>query len=377
MNPPIVINAFKRPESLRRLLKSLSVADVPENVDLIFSLEGGASGEVKSLAKAFIWPFGQKQIIEHEKPFGLVGHYYYCGSLSKTYGAIIYLEDDLFVGTGFYRYALQLLTFYTDDEIAGFSLNSLWFNGYLHTPFIPIDDGNPCFFLQVPWYQGQIYTAQQWSLFETWLSDYTGVIPSDLMIHDYFRNFPDDDWFPIKTQYLIETNRYYCFPRVSHCVNFGDSGTHFKKKTTFFQTNLAMATSYSLALVPFQNCLAVYDSFHELLPNRLKRMAPHLDEFDFTVDMNGLKKISLIKTPYLLTNRNSKSSLRSFGLEMRPQELNVIYEINGHFFNLCKTGDLTIQADSFTLFNYYYRFRLKRKTTIKLIVQLIKSLFRN
>lgn len=375
MNPPIVINAFKRPESLERLLNSLSAANIPENVNLIFSLEGGATPEVKALAKSYTWLHGQKQIIEHENPFGLIGHYYYCGSLSKTYGAIIYLEDDLFAGAGFYHYALQLLTYYSDDEIAGFSLNSLWFNGYLHTPFTPIDDGNPCFFLQVPWYQGQIYTARQWSLFETWLAGYTGVIPSDLMIHDYFRNFPNDDWFPIKTQYLIETNRYYCFPRISHCINFGDKGTHFKKKTDFFQANLAMASTNRFSFIPFQNCLSVYDSFHEILPDRLKRMVPDLATYDFTVDLNGLKKISHIKTPLLLTNRKVLSSLRSFGLEMRPQELNVIYAIDGSFFKLSKISDIVGEADSTLLFKYHYRIRLNRKSIIKLIVRLIKSLY--
>jgi len=378
MNPPIVINAFQRPLSLKRLLSSLEMASIPNDVDLIFSLEGGAIEEVRQLAETFQWKYGGKQIIQHESRKGLIEHFRYCGNLSKKYGAIVYLEDDLFVGKAFYSYSLEVLRYYANEtRLAGFSLNSLWFNGYLHTPFNPIDDGNACFFLQVPWYQGQIYTARQWEHFELWLSS-KKEMAEDLMIHDSFRNFPNDDWFPIKTQYLIETGKYYGFPRISHCVNFGDTGTHFKRKTNFFQTELAVGIG-NINFISFSESLAVYDSFYEIERERLKLLAPFLKDYDFVVDLNGMKKLSLVTSPFIITNRKSNNSVMQFGLEMKPHELNIIYQIQGNFFHLSEVKQVIEepgQSGNFLiLFNYHHRYKLKRKETLQLILQFIRSLW--
>jgi hypothetical protein len=381
MNPPIVVNAFKRPQSLKRLLSSLAQADIPANVDLIFSLEGGAPIEVQQLTEQFNWPFGTKQVLIQPVKLGLINHYLHCLDITKRYGAIVYLEDDLFVGRAFYLYALQVLKHYSQESrIAGFSLNSLWFNGYLHTPFKPVDDGGTCFYFQTPWYQGQVYTAQQVIEFESWFVSRKRPIPYDLMIHETFRHFSDDEWFPIKTQYLIETDKYYCFPRISHCVNFGDTGTHFKTKTDFFQTELALNLG-AVNMLPFDESVAVYDSFYEIIPDRFKRLALQLAGFDLTIDLNGQKPLSLIKTDYLLTIRRSNKPIQQFALEMRPPELNIIYRVGGNsFYSLTEVKDVKDEpiklSQIYRLFQYHYRFKLRRKTKLYLVLQWTKSLFR-
>ncbi len=377
MHPPIVINAYQRPQSLKRLLLSLDQAIIPDQVDIIFSLEAGAAAGVKDLTNSFDWKYGNKKVIQHEEKRGLIGHFIFCGNLSQEFGGIVYLEDDLFVGPFFYHYALEALNHYANEPmLAGFSLNCLWFNGYLHTPFKPLDDGNSCFFLQVPWYQGQVYSAQQWADFETWYKQRKDI-PPDLMIHDAFRNFPNDDWFPIKTQYLIENGKYYAFPRISHCVNFGDAGTHFITKTNFFQTELAMGLGNQTFNL-FDKCLAVYDSFYELDPDRLKQLAPELKDIELTVDFNGSKKLTLIKSRFILTSRTSTKPIQQYALEMRPPELNVSYKIEGDFFTLSEVQHVKDKTTAFnfnTLFNYHYRFKRQRKLTLKLILQLIRSLW--
>ncbi|MEO9965940.1 MAG: hypothetical protein ABJF11_09140 [Reichenbachiella sp.] len=371
-SPTIVINAYNRPDSLRRLLTSLKMATIPTESNLVFSLEFGAHPEVMTQVKNFEWKYGNKEIIQQEKKLGLIGHFLFCGGLTKKLGDIVYLEDDLFVGKSFYQYSQQVLTQYGDDEnLAGFSLNALWFNGYLHMPFHPFDDGNGCFFLQVPWYQGQVYTAKQWSHFEQWYHQKMEM-GDDLLIHEMFRNYTlQDDWFPIKTQYLIENKKYYAFPRVAHCVNFGDVGVHFQKTTNFFQTELSMASQLP-QLIPFEESLAVYDSFYELIPDRLKRLCPHFEHLDFELDLNGTKELSKIKSDYIISSVRPDEYERSFGLEMRPQELNLVYQIEGEHFYLARRDHYKI--DSFknrrlmSMFNYHYRFKLSKKQKLSFIL---------
>lgn len=371
-SPTIVINAYNRPRSLHRLLSSLILSDIAQGTNLVFSLEFDPHPEVISQVNDFSWDHGKKEIIRQEKKLGLVGHFLFCGGLTKRFGAIIYLEDDLFVGRSFYKYSLQVLKQYGEEEnLAGFSLNALWFNGYLHIPFYPVDDGNACFFLQVPWFQGQIYTPKQWSHFEDWY-DHKTSIEDDLLIHDLFRNFKlQDEWFPIKTQYLIETNKYYCFPRTAHCVNFGDVGVHFQKTTNFFQTELSVGEVIP-NMIPFKESLAVYDSFYELLPEKLITLTPHLKAYDFELDLNGTKDVAKIKSQYIITSVKPNQYELSYGLEMRPQELNIIYQIEGNHFYLVKSDQLKKDRNKHKRqrdqLNYHHRFKLTKVQQLKLVL---------
>jgi len=364
MNPAIVINAYNRPDSLRRLLTSLQQAAIPNEVNIIFSLEFGAHVDVVQQVDDFLWKYGEKIIIRKQEKQGLIGHFIACGDLTTQYGTIIYLEDDLFVGTDFYKYTKAVLQQYQDENrIAGFSFNALWFNGYQHLPFKPVDDGGACFFLQVPWYQGQVYTAVQWAHFRNWYNNYKGV-DSSLQMHPLFKNYQlTDDWFPIKTQYLVESGKYYCFPRVSQCINFGDAGTHFQSKTNFFQTELALRFD-NTSFKSFDESLAVYDSFFELLPAKMKILTPHLKHYNFECDLNGMKDASIVQAEYIITSQKPASYIKSYALEMRPQELNIIYDIAGEHFYLAKTGELkNTKPDKqlyYKQFFYHNRFKLTR-----------------
>jgi len=373
MNPAIVINAYNRPESLRRLLMSLQQAYIAEGTVLIFSLEHDAHDDVVKQAETFHWQYGEKNIIQQQKKLGLVGHFLFCGDLTTRYGTIIYLEDDLFVGHDFYKYAIATLAQYQNEErLAGFSLNALWFNGYLHLPFKPLDDGNSCFFLQVPWYQGQIYTPAQWQHFKSWYNNYKGV-NHELQMHTILKNYKlTDDWFPVKTQYLIETGKYYCFPRSAQCVNFGDAGTHFANSTNFFQTELALRFDNNV-FKPFDDCVAVYDSFFELSPLLLKKVAPHLKDIDLELDLNATKDLSKVKSEYVLTPVQPETYLKAYALEMRPQELNIIYDIEGKYFYLAKTnmvqGFAARKNSFYEKFLYYNRFKLTRKQKLNIFLK--------
>ncbi len=264
MQPAVVVCAYNRPQALARLLASLNSAQYPPNAKIRLHIsidrsEIGISQEVLQIAEQFNWNYGEKIVAPQGHHLGLVEHINFCGGLSQEYGQIILLEDDLFVSNSFYGFAAQALEFYCADEyIAGISLYGLGFNGYTHNPFIPIHDGSDIFFLQIPYTQGQAFTSRQWSQFLSWQAASNILVSAEDKIHEMFLDFNAEDWFPARTKYLIETGRFFVFPRVSLVTGFGDAGTHFTRKSSYFQVPLEF-NKKCFSLDTLEDSIAVYD----------------------------------------------------------------------------------------------------------------------
>ena len=72
---PIVVVAYNRLESLKRILASLSRGEYPrEPVELIISIDRGDNQEVLQYADAFPWPYGEKRVIYRPENLGLKRH---------------------------------------------------------------------------------------------------------------------------------------------------------------------------------------------------------------------------------------------------------------------------------------------------------------
>ena len=110
-NIAIVVVAYNRVTSLNRLLNSLLQADV-EDAPLIISIDKSNTDTVERFANNFIWPFGEKKVITHDKNLGLRTHILSVGDWLDMYDAIIVLEDDIVVTPGFYRYAVSAYSYY-------------------------------------------------------------------------------------------------------------------------------------------------------------------------------------------------------------------------------------------------------------------------
>jgi hypothetical protein len=343
--PAIVVCAYNRPSALQRLLHSLHAAYYPpeQPVPLHISIDRGDSPAVQAVlevAKAFDWPYGPKQVALQPSHLGLLRHFYASGELSCCYGEIILLEDDLMVGAPFYDYACQALDAYRDDpRIAGVSLYSLWFNGYTHHAFTPLPDDSDVFFLQIPYTQGQAFTRSQWEQFTSWQAagrHLSGPLPG---LPDMFLRFDAEDWFPMRTRYLVDSGRTYVFPRLSLATGAGDSGTHFAQPSYFFQVALQNFKRH-YQFQPFDQAPAVYDAFFEILPERLKRLTTAVNEYDICVDLNGTKARHNLTGKYVLTSRPADGAIRQFGRSMWPAEANLLYEVPGDEIRLCAVEDL-------------------------------------
>ncbi len=325
--PAIIVNAYNRPASLARLLESLSRARIPSGTRLVISIDGGGDPQVVQIAQAFPWIPGPKEVLPRPQNLGLVGHFLACGALTRRFGDIVYLEDDLAVSRSFFAFASQALDAYREERrIAGISLNRLWFNGYTQHPFFPLPDAADVFFAAIYWYQGQAYTARMWADFETWWQTKPARTPGT-GLHPLLLPHPrwENDFFPDAMHYLANTGRFFAFPRESHTTHFGDPGTHFPRQTGFFHTPLQHHKD-TFALGSLDEAPAVYDGFYELLPDRLQHSLPGLD---FDVDLNGTRPADALQKPYVLTTRPVRSAERTFALALRPPELNVLDAVPG------------------------------------------------
>ncbi|MEL6484270.1 MAG: hypothetical protein AAFP96_05420, partial [Bacteroidota bacterium] len=93
-HPAIVVVAFNRPKSLKRVLKSVQTAFYPSEIEipLIISIDYSPTNkEVLEIAHDFTWKNGAKQVIQHRENLGLKEHILSCGDLSEKYGGVIVL----------------------------------------------------------------------------------------------------------------------------------------------------------------------------------------------------------------------------------------------------------------------------------------------
>jgi hypothetical protein len=376
-SPAIVVVAFNRPNSLKRILSSLAASRCEEGVKLIISIDNdGYNQEVFRIASEFVWSFGEKDVIYHEKRLGLRNHVLQCGDLSYTYGSIIMLEDDLVVSPYFYKYAVDAIRYYeNEDKIGGISLYNLPYTESSKLPFIPLNDDSDVYFKQVPSSLGQCWTENQWDLFKKWYvtdPDLNAIekLPSIVKIW-----WPESSWKKYFYGYLITTDKYFVFPRVSLTTNFNDAGTNMRIRNFVGQVQLKI-TSLPFRFQSFEDSISVYDSYSEIIPNRLNRLTDILSDYTYEVDLYGLK--DHYATPFVLTSKPCKSQLFGFERSLKPHELNIIMNLKGDFFKLARVEDVlnTEQKieDYISDYSYFYtnvfstdklidllKFRLKNK----------------
>ena len=73
---PIVVMAHARPASLERLLASVAAMDRPAGTELVVLLDPGSpvQRDVERVVAACDWPADRLELIEADRPLGLVGN---------------------------------------------------------------------------------------------------------------------------------------------------------------------------------------------------------------------------------------------------------------------------------------------------------------
>lgn len=328
IKPAIVICAFNRPASLERLLQSLAKAHYPEDdISLVISIDKSETDAVQALATSFEWPYGTKKIIAHTQHLGLKEHVLRCGDLSLEYSAIIVLEDDLLVSPWYYLYAAAAANFYADErKIAGVSLYNYEIAESCFYPFKAVDDGTDVYFIQVASSWGQLWTQQQWQTFRQWFTQNPNLTENH-GIPAYISEWGSHSWKKHFIHYLISTDSYFVFPRLSLTTNFGEPGTNADQKNVF-QVSLQLSF-HDYLFCSFADSQAIYDAWFEILPQCLNLHNQLLKTYTYQVDLYGTKQIEQLNAPHVLTSKTGITPLLSFSSELFPPELNVALNLKG------------------------------------------------
>ena len=355
LKPAIVVVGYNRALALNRLLNALDKAHYPENVPLIISIDHSDNADVCKVADDFAWNHGEKRVIKHERNLGLRAHVLTCGDLTQEYGSIIMLEDDLYVSPWFYDYASQALGFYQNEQsVSGIALYSININGHAKKlPFFPYQDGASAYFAQMVCSWGQAWTAAQWQGFRTWYDQGQEVLDSD-QLPPAIKNWKDHSWVKIFSKYLVESGSYFVYPHTSYSTNMGDLGVHFKTQETTFQVPLQMG-EHLPHFHSFNESVSIYDIYLDMHPICMNKLQPTLKDYDYVVDLFGFKQLELYDQPYVLTQKSVRKSIKSYGRNLIPWELNIIENIPGNEIHLAKTADVLPQRNiGADIYSYFY-----------------------
>lgn len=330
---PIVVVAYNRLESLKRILASLSRGEYPRQpVELIISIDRGDNQEVLQYADAFPWPHGEKRVIYRQENLGLKRHILTCGDLTQDHDGIILLEDDLVVSPDFYRYAQECYTFVQgQDRIAGVALYNHRLSQLTEKVFEPLEDGFDNWYFRYACSWGQMWTKEQWALFKAWLmahSDYD--FAASAKIPEHIKDWGKHSWLKYHIAFCIETDRFFLYPRVARTTCFSDAGVNFSESENTFQVPLmAAGRTGALRLSHLEESKAVYDQWMEnLFLSRFLGKDACIDLYGAKTDFEGKN--------YLLTTSGVEGGkvICSYGREMRPQEWNVLGEVPGDVIRL-------------------------------------------
>lgn len=330
-NYGIVVIGYNRIDSLQRLIGSLLDASYDQPVDLIISIDKSGTDTVENYAKTIEWSKGNKIIKTFSERMGLKKHVLKCGTYINEYGydAIVVLEDDLFVSPGFFEYVTQAVEAYKDnDNVAGISLYSHSWNINADRPFIASFKGYDIFYLQYPQSWGQVWMKKQWNEFYLWYENKEFKKLDTTLVPDNVLGWPESSWLKYHVEYCIDKKKYFIYPYQSLTTNFADAGTHYAFSTNKMQIplNIGIGKKYSFPK-KFEET-AIYDSYYE---SQQLATGLNVSSSELAVDLYGKKKKFLEGTRYILSTKLLGYKVcRSFGLQMRPWELNVIYEVPGN-----------------------------------------------
>ena len=392
-NPAIVTIAYNRPDSLKRLLHSLEVARFPEGVSvpLVISIDKSDSDACAKVAEDFKWTHGEKIIMARKERMGLKAHVLACGDLTKEYDNIIVLEDDLVVSPAFYEYTVKALDFTEGDKrIGGISLYNHLFNVHARQSFAAIDDGYDNWYFQLASSWGQAYTKNQWETFMGWYEEHKDKPIGGAFVPANVAGWSEKSWLKYYIAYLIDTDKYFLYPRVSLTTNFGDVGSHAVKADSDLQVPLAMGEhGKSYDFVKLEESASVYDSFFEnkvIAKHIGKEMGLSEDEARKSIltDLYGVKPVEdEIKSSegikYVLSSQVLPYAIiKTYGKQMRPVDANIMYEVEGEEYRLY---DVTKGADrvphkAVEAVAYLYEYRgISAKQMIEMIKYRIREKF--
>ncbi|GFI22644.1 hypothetical protein IMSAGC011_01420 [Lachnospiraceae bacterium] len=325
----IVVIGYKNEAGVVRLLNALGKADYEnEYIPLIISIDKSDDNNVIKEAQNFYWDFGDKHIMTFPKQMGLRNHVLHCGDYLNDYNldAIVVFEDDMMPSRNFFSFVKACTEKYIEiDNIAGISLYTHCINFTTGDRFIPITCDGDNYFFQCPQSRGQVWFKKQWNEFREWYKS-QGKLESEYLIPSAVTSWPDTSWLKYHIKYCIEKNKYFVYPYISYSTCFGDVGEHVKVQNNMLHVPLSNKHSKSFELIEFNGNALKYDAFFE---NQSLYRYCDVHKNDLLVDLYC--DHTATNRRYLLTKKNLPYRVKgSWGGNMIPHELNIVYDIPGN-----------------------------------------------
>ena len=238
----IIAVGYNRPDSLRRLIRSIVHAEYgTESVDLLISIDkSDIQDNVADAVSDVKWNYGDFRIIKQESRLGLRNHILKCGDLVDQYDAVVVLEDDLVVSPYYFDYVKETVLKYADDpNIGGISLYKHETHPGARRPFIPDHNGFDAYMMQFAQSWGQCWTKSMWNGFRSWYADNEkSDLGRDTLLPDYIVSWNNQSWLKFFMRYLAETDKYFIYPYISLSTNASDVGEHNTNSNNDYQVAL-------------------------------------------------------------------------------------------------------------------------------------------
>ena len=362
MDIAICVIAYNRLDSLVRCLNTLEQSVYNVSVKLYISVDKSDSDVVEKFANDYCWQFGEKEVILHDTNLGLRRHVLGCGDLLERHDALIVLEDDIWVSRGFFLYAQQAVNKYKEkDNIAGISLYSFPISYHSSQPFIPLSVDSDVYLMQNAQSWGQVWMKKQWLEFKRWYNENCEEFTEMPHLPKSICSWPKSSWLKFNTRYCIEENKYFVYPYKSYSTCFSDVGVHTLESSPRFQAPLYDSIVDKLNFNP----VIVYDSFFE---NVKIYEWLNLSSKELCIDYYGDKGNREHMRYWLSRKQLPYKIIRSYGLVMKPYELNIKFHIVGNDLFLYDTTIPVVNVieDSVSDRQFYYMYGTDRITKDKI-----------
>ena len=381
MKIAIICVAYNRADSLQRLLASLEQAHYPESATLIVSIDKSKTDTVEKFADDYVWPHGEKRVAKHQQNMGLRAHMLSLGQYFDEFDALIVLEDDVTVATSYYIYAQQCVEkYYGDSRIAGISLYSFAANYQTYLPFMPAKSQYDAYLMNCAQSWGEVWMKPQWEEFMRWYEGHSepfslGHLPQCL------NQWPKSSWLKYHTRYCIEEDKFFVFPYFSLSTNNADPGVnHQGDSDTFFQAPLQATLQTVYHLPDIDKVKICYDGF---LQPRFLGAHLGIDDRELCVDLFSEKPECLFRH-YVLSNRPLPYKVvKSFALQLRPVEMNIIQQREGNELWLYDTNEPAkppTAPDCYLAYAYFYQkafYKARTMIGLRRSMSLLKELISN
>lgn len=378
--PAIVVVAYNREKSLRRLLHSISKAIYPdEKITLIISIDYWKDDNPCYLAAdQFQWKQGEKIVLKRDSNLGLRRHMLECGDLSALYEAVILLEDDVTVSSQFYHYAVEACNYYSEkEEVVGIGLYTHHFNGYAQYPFYPLKNGYDSYYEKwvISW--GECFCKKQWQEFRVWYEEHNGELEYRDDVPRQITEWSASSWTKYLVYYMADCDKFFVSPYEAYSTNFSETGDHVKRKNVIWQSSMQWGYR-EFRFADCQNSIK-YDLFFENMDLEAFKKKLGICE-KLLIDLYGEHKHFNSYDYVLSTQKLPYKVVKSFGLEVKPIELNIMEGIEGEgifLYDLRGKKEIKkteVWKQNNRIYTFFYPLLNRRKTALYLFMALMDKI---